>query len=136
MSSGDPIIASLELCSEAAGDITPLVYKRFFELCPEGLELMGHSDEHMQGRMLEQVLDLFFSDEHFGEGAYLNWELDNHLVSYRVQGGMYDHFFTALLSVVNEAVGSAWTQPMAAAWDERIGLIMGQVRVHPAVVVG
>ena len=125
---------SLEQCGEAGVDITPLVYARFFELCPAAHELMGHSDDHMQGRMLEQVLDLMFSDQHFGEGGYLDWELDNHLVGYQVAGSMYTHFFAALRDTVANTLGdSAWTPAMATAWEQKIARIMAHVEVHPAV---
>ncbi len=133
-SNAEQIMQSLELCAERSGDITPLVYQRFFELCPDAYELMGHSDEHMQGRMLEQVIELFFSDEHFGEGGYLDWELDNHLVGYRVPGQMYAHFFAAILAVVQESLGDAWSPEVVQAWDEKVAAIMQHVNVHPAVV--
>ncbi len=128
------VIRSLEICAERKGDIVPEVYERFFARHPGALELMGHSDEYMRGRMFEQVLELLMSDEHFGAGGYLDWELDNHLVAYQVAGDMYDAFFDAVLEVVREGAAELWTEADATAWRERIDMIMAHVRVHPAVV--
>lgn len=83
--------------------------------------------------MLEQVVELFFTEEHFGDGKYLDWELDNHLVGYGVKGEMYAAFFQALVDVVKEGVGQHWSEQYQQAWNDRIELIMSQVRVHPAV---
>ncbi len=133
MSDADPILDSLELCAERSGDITPLVYEKFFALCPSARDLMGHSDDHMQGRMLEQVIELLFSDEHFGEGGYLDWELDKRQVGYRVEGDMYIHFFDALVAVVKDSLAELWTPVTAQAWEKKISSIMEHVKVHPAV---
>ncbi|MEQ8691171.1 MAG: globin [Pseudomonadales bacterium] len=133
MTDSELILASLERCGETGVDITPAVYALFFEPCPNAHELMGHSDEHMQGRMLEQVLDLFFSDEHMDAGGYLDWELDNHLVGYRVAGDMYVHFFHALMQTVKQTVGDGWTVEMEQAWQSKIASIMAHVEAHPAV---
>lgn len=134
MSDHDLILTSLELCAEKSGDITPKVYEKFFDLCPSAHSLMGHSDEHMQGRMLEQVLELFVSADHLGEGGYLDWELDNHLVGYRVDGDMYVHFLHALVTVVRVSLAQDWSTNFQQAWDDRVAAIMQQVRVHAAVV--
>ena len=129
----DLLLSSLERVAEKAGDITPEVYERFFQLSPSAYSLMGHSDPHMRGRMLEQVFELFFTDDHLGEGNYLDWELDNHLVGYQVEGEMYEHFFAALVDTIKAALGDEWQPDIADAWNTRIEDIMAQVRVHPAV---
>ena len=131
--SSELLLSSLECVAEKEGDITDQVYERFFALCPAAYDLMGHSDEHMRGRMLEQVYELFFSDAHLGAGNYLDWELDNHLVGYQVEGDMYIHFFTALKDTIQTAMADEWRPDVARAWTDRIEAIMQQVRVHPAV---
>lgn len=123
------INASLELIEV---DITAAVYEEFFARCPDALSVMGHSDEHMQGRMLEQVVGLLLSDEHFDPDGYLDWELDNHLVGYQVQGSMYQPFFDALLSVVKTSIGAEFTPAMTQAWEARIATIMQHVLANPA----
>ena len=45
---------------------------------------MDHSDQYMKGRMLAQVFELLLDDEHLGEGSYLRWEVNNHLLAYGV----------------------------------------------------
>ncbi len=132
--SADPaaIMPSLEACAANLGDIVPQVYARFFELHPAALELMGHSDEHMRGRMFEQTLELLMSDEHLGPEGYLNWELDNHLLSYQVHRDMYVAFFSAIRDVVQSGAGDAWTSADASAWQQRIDYILQLVFAHPA----
>lgn len=123
---------TLEVCAERGGDISPLVYERFFETCPAADSLMGHSDDHMRGRMLEQTFELLLSDEHLGEGGYLDWELDNHLLAYQVAGSMYEHFLGAIRDVVERFVGTDWTSNDTEAWDEQINKILEKVQQHPA----
>lgn len=127
------IMHSLEICAETLGDIVPAVYSRFFELSPEAEALMGHSDDHMRGRMFEQTLELLMSDEHFGADGYLNWELDNHLLAYQVDKEMYEAFFSAIAEVVEQGTGEQWGPDDARAWQERIEFILSFVFKHPAV---
>jgi hypothetical protein len=124
---------SLAAYAERVGDPVPVVYERFFDLCEPARELMGHSDEHMRGRMFEQVLELLFTDAHFGPGGYLDWELDNHLLAYQATGEMYVAFFTAVMDVVRDGLGPQWSTAYHNAWQDRIDLILAQVREHPAV---
>ena len=46
---------AFELLAAKDIDLQQETYRRFFHLCPEAQELMGHSDEPMRGRMLEQT---------------------------------------------------------------------------------
>jgi hypothetical protein len=126
----DVIISSLEECANNLGDIVPMVFERFFALDAGAHELMGHSDQHMQGRMLESVLDLLMSDEHFEPGGYLDWELDNHLDAYNATVDMYEAFFVAIKEVVRIGVGDGWTSREEAAWQSRIEQILSRVRNH------
>ena len=130
MSAIDRVIACLEICAETLGDITPLVFERFFAYDVEAAALMQHSDPHMQGRMMEQTLELLMTDEHFGEGGYLAWELDNHLDAYQATPAMYGAFFRAIGDVLKIGSGDHWTPVETAAWDERVALIMQQVHAH------
>jgi len=125
------IVHSLEICAETAGDIVPAVFRRFFASDKDAYELMKHSDEHMQGRMMESVFELLMSDEHFGEGQYLDWEIENHIDAYAVTPPMYQSFFTSLVAEVRTAVGEAWNDTINEAWDARIKRVMKQVHQHP-----
>ena len=61
MTSIELVTDTLMLCAEADIDVQPTVYEKFFEACPAARDLMGHSDEHMRGRMLEQVFELLMA---------------------------------------------------------------------------
>jgi hypothetical protein len=115
---------SFEQCAEHAGDITELVYNKFFAQCGDALPLMELSDQHMKGRMLTQVIELLLTDQHLGEGSYLRWEVKNHLLAYGVELGMYQSFFNAVRDTVKDSLGSAWTTPLAGAWAEKIEALL------------
>jgi len=118
---------SLERCAEAAGDITEEVYQRFFKVCGNAVDLMGHSDQYMKGRMLAQVVELLLTDEHMGEEGYLRWEVDNHVLAYGVDVGMYNAFLDALRDTVRDAVGDAWGPAHAKAWAGRVDSLLEEI---------
>lgn len=124
------ITQTFEICAERSGDIVPPVFERFFELDDDARALMGHSDQHMQGRMFESVLELLMSDEHFGPGKYLDWELNNHIDAYQATPRMYAAFFDAVREIVRDGVGEDWRGKHAEAWQARIDRIMSQVAAH------
>ncbi len=122
---------SLELCAETGVDIVPEVFEHFFAANASARELMEHSDAHMRGRMLEATMELFLSDDSLGPGNYLEWELGNHLDAYGATAPMYDSLFQSIVEVVRGLAGAQWTAAHEAAWRNRIGRIMDQVRRHP-----
>ena len=121
------ISESLSLCDDRVGDITPLVYQRFFEIDASAASLMEYSDEHMRGRMFASVLELFLSDDPFEKDGFLAWELDNHVSAYSVTKGMYESLFRAFIYVVKETLGEAWSTDLEGAWTNRIARIMAEV---------
>ena len=121
------ISESLSLCDDRVGDITPLVYQRFFEIDASAASLMEYSDEHMRGRMFASVLELFLSDDPFENDGFLAWELDNHVTAYSVTKGMYESLFRAFIEVVKETLGEAWSTDFEGAWTNRIARIMTEV---------
>ena len=121
------ISESLSLCDDLIGDITPLVYQRFFELDASAANLMEYSDEHMRGRMFASVLELFLSDDPFENDGFLAWELDNHVTAYSVTKGMYESLFKAFIDVVKDSLGEAWSSEVAGAWTARTARIMTEV---------
>ncbi|MEM1434175.1 MAG: hypothetical protein AAGG11_08995 [Pseudomonadota bacterium] len=128
----DPNIAivtsDLERVAETHGDITAAVYERFFDVSPESEALLGHTDQAMQGRMLQQTLELLLSDEHLGPDGYLDWELDNHLIGYRVTRAMYLHYLKAICEVVVPGA-----KPHAAeAWHARTRKIVDRIDAFEA----
>ena len=121
------ISESLSLCDDRVGDITPLVYQRFFELDTSAASLMEYSDKHMRGRMFASVLELFLSDGPFESDGFLAWELDNHVSAYSVTKGMYESLFKAFIEIVKETLGDAWSTDLERAWTDRIARIMNEV---------
>jgi len=121
------ISESLSLCDDRVGDITPLVYKRFFEIDTSAASLMEYSDKHMRGRMFASVLELFLSDDPFENDGFLAWELDNHVSAYSVTKGMYESLFRAFIDVVKETLGEAWSTDYEGAWTNRTARIMIEV---------
>ena len=118
---------SLELAGEAAGDIVPEVFSRYYAACPEAADLMSHMDQHMQGRMLEEVLRLIMTEDYSEDDVYLNYEVTNHRLSYGVQNRMYPALLAALRDTVRAALGQGWTAAFAAAWDQRIQALLAEI---------
>ena len=121
------ISESLSLCDDRVGDITSLVYQRFFELDTSAASLMEYSDEHMRRRMFASVLELFLSDDPFESDGFLAWELENHVSAYSVTLRMYESLFRAFIDVVKETLGEAWSTDFEGAWTNRIARIMTEV---------
>lgn len=121
------ISESLTLCGDCLEDITPHVYRRFFELDASAASLMEYSDEHMRGRMFASVLELFLSDDPFESDGFLAWELDNHVSSYSVTKSMYESLFKAFFEVAEETLGEDWSADFERAWTNRIARIMTEV---------
>jgi hemoglobin-like flavoprotein len=119
---------SLELYAERHGDMAPRLYERFFELNPEAAALMEYSDEHMRGRMLASMLELFLSDEHLGPGGYLDWELENHIKAYSATTAMYESLFQSMRDLLDNDLGTDWRPEWQQAWADRIDRIMAQIR--------
>lgn len=118
---------SLAICAERLGDISDPVYEKFFAGSGEAAGLMAHSDEGMRGRMMAQTLELLLTDEHLGEGGYLRWEVNNHLLAYGVDVGMYQGFLQAVLDVVQESLGEDWHADYAQAWRAKIDALLADI---------
>ena len=116
----DWVIHSLELCAELDHDITDAVYEHFFTACPAAIPLMGHSDEHMRGRMMAQVLELLMENVDYQPGDYLDWEVENHVNAYAVETSMYSAFLPAVKQAVQETLGSQWQAEHESNWNARL----------------
>lgn len=121
------IIQVFELLAERDVDLLVPFYRRFFLLCPEAEALMGHSDEPMRGRMLEQTIELLMDGELQGPGNYFRWEIANHLSAYGVSADMYTAYFQALGDELREALGEAWHASFEEGWDLRIADLLQEV---------
>jgi hypothetical protein len=116
-----------ELLAEQDVDLLVPFYRRFFLLCPEAEALMGHSDEPMRGRMLEQTIELLMDGELQGPGNYFRWEIANHLSAYGVSADMYTAYFQALGDELREALGEDWHASFEKGWDLRIADLLQEV---------
>jgi hemoglobin-like flavoprotein len=121
------ICQAFELLAAKDTDLQQETYRLFFQLCPEAQGLMGHSDEPMRGRMLEQTYELLMDAKLQGPESYFRWEIRNHVSAYGVSASMYGTFFQALEAAVAQALGGDWTPQMAKAWQQRIEDLLHEV---------
>ncbi len=128
------ITLSLEQSAATGQDITDPVYEHFFAHCAAAIPLMGHSDQHMRGRMMEQVIELLLDDQLQGEGNYFRWEIENHLSAYNVEADMYEAFLDAVQHAVRESIADQWNPSMAQAWQKRIAALVSEVKIMDAVL--
>lgn len=113
------IIAAMELVAEKAGDISPAISKRYFERCSDSKALMEHMDQHMLGRMMDQVLLLLMESGEEELGSYIDFETSSHR-SYGVEPYMYERLMLAVQDVMVQSLGSEFTPVMAEAFQSRI----------------
>ena len=124
--SSEVITHIMELVADRAGDITPRVFERYFERSAAARKLMDHMDEHMLGRMMDQVLLLFMDPEDEELNGYLEFETGTHL-SYGVDTEMYRALMAAVRDVIDDSLGSDFTQPMQAAFDARTEFLLNAI---------
>ncbi|CAH0495427.1 globin [Novosphingobium sp. CECT 9465] len=116
---------SFEVAAERGGDITPLVFARFFEIAPkaEALFQLDTLDPQARGRMLAEMLTMLV-DQARGEG-YVGPTLAtiaaDH-VAYGVEDfSLYEAWLDALTDVVRDLNAAGWTPEIAAAWQRQRG---------------
>lgn len=125
--SDDLVYRSFERVAERAVDITPKVYQKFFARHPEAESLMGHIDQIVRGRMMDEVYRLLLADDFSEEQQYLNWEVTNHRTAYNVEFDMYPHLMEALVDAVKESMGDDWNADYEDAWAAKNELLMQEV---------
>lgn len=123
----EALLASLEQAAEIAGDIAPDIYSRYFDRCPDSRTIMLHTDEHMRGRMIEEVYRLLMAESVAQEREYLAFETSNHR-AYGAQPNMYENLLLATQDVVQKALGSGFTVEMKAAWERRLNDLLQVIR--------
>ncbi len=120
------IVCALEGVAERAGDITGAVIARYFERCGDSRALMEHMDEHMLGRMVEQVLLLIMEDGDAGLAGYLEFETAAHR-AYGVEHHMYVSLMGAVQDVIADTLGEDFTREMADALSARIDFLLNEI---------
>lgn len=126
MSTTDGVVRSLELAAEAGGDISAAIITRYHEQCPASAVLMDHMDEHMLGRMMDQVFLLMMDDSDAELDSYLTFETRNH-ESYGARPYMYENLLSATRDVVRSLAGADWSEELNAAWDARTSYLLDAI---------
>lgn len=121
--SSEIITGIMEIVADRAGDITPRVFERYFELSTSAKSLMDHMDEHMLGRMMEQVLLLLMETDDEELNGYLNFETHTH-ISYGVDSDMYRYLMAAVRDVIEQSLGEDFTPDMADAFAARTEFLL------------
>lgn len=125
------IITAMELAAEAAGDITGAVFDRYFARCSDSRALMEHMDEHMLGRMMEQVILLLMESGEEELESYIEFETASHR-AYGVKPHMYESLMLAVQDVISQALGDAFTEDMALALQSRIDFLLREITAAEA----
>lgn len=125
----DGLITSLELAAERVPDFYHRVFERYFELCPDSQELMSHTDAHIRGRMMEQVVSLLMDDDIESLDTYFAFEAANHF-SYGAQPHMYENLFDACKQVVTNANAKDWNNEAARAWQSQTARLLRAMHKH------
>ena len=123
------LVRSLELTSERLDNFYDQVFERYFELCPDSRDLMNHTDTHMRGRMMEQVVALFMDDDLESLDIYFAFEAANHQ-SYGAEPHMYENLFDACQQVVATANAQDWNNAAHADWQAQSARLLAAMHKH------
>jgi hemoglobin-like flavoprotein len=122
----DTILSTMEQVAEKGGDVTPQIFERYFDRCRESRALMDHMDEHMLGRMMDQVFLLLMEPGEEELHSYLEFETSTHR-SYGVQPHMYENLMAALLEIIREVLGEDLTEEAEAALNQRTRFLLTEI---------
>lgn len=120
------ILTVMELVAEKAGDISPAIFTRYFERCGDSKALMEHMDEHMLGRMMDQVLLLIMESGEEELSSYIEFETASHK-SYGVRSHMYESLMRSVQDVIGSELADSYTQDMREALQGRIEYLLGEI---------
>jgi hemoglobin-like flavoprotein len=121
--SSNPIERSFELAAERCEDLTPLVYRRLFELHPETQTMFRtEGSESVKGSMLaltiEAILD--FAGERTGRFRMIAAEVFSH-DAYGTPRDLFMAFFGIIALTLREVVDRDWSDEIDAAWQQLLG---------------
>ncbi len=127
MSAAEHVTDSLNKIAELDLDLTQVIYQQYFSRCPAADALMGYSDQHMRGRMLEQTFGLIMDPSLQGEDQYFRWEVGNHLMGYGVSKDMYADYLQSICDCVKHALKDEWQPLHESGWQLRIQSLLDEL---------
>jgi len=121
--SSNPIEHSFELAASRCADLTPLVYRRLFDVHPEAKAMFRtEGSELVMGSMLamtiEAILDL--AGERSGHFRLITSEVSSH-DSYGTPRELFTAFFSIIAQTLREVIGADWSDEIDAAWQQLLG---------------
>lgn len=115
----DPVVASLELYADRAGDPIPVIYQRFYAAHPDA-EAEFAGDHFLEERMMGGVLQMLIG---LVEGRYppsqCSYWLSDH-IAWEVTEEMVWDMFDAVVATIRDGLGAHWTLAMAVGWQDVI----------------
>ena len=129
MSAAEQVTDSLNKIAELDLDLTQTIFQEYFSRCPAADALMGYSDPHMRGRMLEQTFFLIMDPSLQGEDQYFRWEIGNHLMGYGVNKDMYVDYLESIRDCVKAALQDAWQPQHESGWQLRIQSLLDELEL-------
>jgi hemoglobin-like flavoprotein len=126
MTDTDLVTHSFEIAADRAGDITGAVYDRYYARCPASRQLMSHIDHYVQGRMLEEVIELLLTQRPETLRDYLRFETQTH-VSYGVEPSMYENLLYSVRDAIRDSLAGDWRADYEGAWDRRIATLLSEI---------
>lgn len=114
------IETSLELAAERCDDLTPIIYARLFSQYPDMQTLFWRDTNHsVKGEMLAQVIEaiLDFAGERKYAASMIQCEVITH-AGYDVPPDVFRIFFKIVADSLRDLIGTGWTAPMEAAWQD------------------
>jgi hemoglobin-like flavoprotein len=112
-----------------ADQATALFYQRLFEIDPSTRALFRQTDMVQQRKRLLQVLGVAVSSlDNLGALTKTVEDLGRRHAGYRVKDSHYDSVGAALLWMLEQGLGRAWTPDVAFAWTEIYALLAGVMR--------
>ena len=123
VASPNPIERSFELAAERCEDLTPLVYRRLFDLHPEAKAMFRtEGSETVKGSMLaltiEAILD--FTGERTGHFRLISAEVFSH-DAYGTPRELFVAFFGIIAQTLRDIIGADWSDEIDAAWRQLLG---------------
>lgn len=116
---GELIVASLELAASRCDDLTPKVYDRLFAERPETRTMFRADPRNLvKGSMLELALEavLDFAGERKASHRLIFCEVQSH-DAYGTQPEIFTVFFVVIRDVLRDLLGPQWSAQIDAAWS-------------------